>query len=299
MGAGHDHHHAPANLNRAFGVGIVLNLAFVAIEAFYGWSINSLALLADAGHNLSDVAGLLLAWVGAWAANLRPSTRYTYGWKRASIVAAVLNALLLLLAMGALAWEAIRRLATPQSTEGWTIIAVAGVGMVVNTATALLFMRDQGDDLNIRGAFLHMLADALVSFGVVLGGLLYLWQSWRWIDPVMSLAIAAVIVWGTWGLLRQSVHLLLDGVPERIDMQLVRQHLRALPGVVDVHDLHVWALGTSEVALSAHLVLGPTACDIAAVLRQAENTLHEQFNIRHATLQLEPASYAIHCNLHV
>ncbi|GAB3359518.1 MULTISPECIES: cation diffusion facilitator family transporter [Giesbergeria] len=302
MGAAHSHSshsHAPANFSRAFAIGIALNLAFVAIEAFYGWSINSLALLADAGHNLSDVAGLVLAWAGAWAAKLRPNNRHTYGWKRGSIVAAVLNALLLLLAMGALAWEAIDRLGTPQATEGWAIIAVAGVGIVINTATALLFMRGRATDLNIRGAFLHMVADALVSLGVVLGGGLYLWQGWSWIDPVMSLAIAVVIVWGTWDLLRQSVHLLLDGVPERIDTTAVRQHLLALPGVTDVHDLHVWALGTSEVALSAHVVLQSSQTDVTTILHQAEHLLHTHFDIHHATLQVEPPAYAQCCNLRV
>ena len=293
----HSHNHAQANFSRAFAIGIALNLAFVLVEAFYGWKINSLALLADAGHNLSDVAGLVLAWVGAWAAKLRPNTRHTYGWKRGSIVAAVLNALLLLVAMGALAWEALGRLGTPQATEGWTIMAVAGVGIVINTATALLFMRGQADDLNIRGAFLHMVADALVSLGVVLGGVLYLWQGWSWIDPVMSLAIAVVIVLGTWSLLRQSVHLLLDGVPERIDMAAVRQHLLALPGVAEVHDLHVWAMGTSEVALSAHVVLQSDQTDMTTVLHQAEHILHEHFDIRHATLQVEPPAYAQHCGL--
>lgn len=297
------HHHHPhtspvvGNFNRAFAIGIVLNMAFVAIEAFYGWKINSLALLADAGHNLSDVAGLVLAWAGAWAAKLRPNAQHTYGWKRASIVAAVLNALLLLVAMGALAWEAISRLGTPQATEGETIMVVAGVGIVINTATALLFMRGQAHDLNIRGAFLHMVADALVSLGVVLGGVLYLWQGWNWIDPVMSLAIAVVIVLGTWSLLRQSVHLLLDGVPERIDMVAVRQHLLALPGVAEVHDLHVWAMGTSEVALSAHVVLQSDQTDVTTVLHQAEHILHEHFDIRHATLQIEPPAYAQHCGL--
>lgn len=301
MSAGHNHNHnhshAPANLSRAFAIGIALNIAFVAIEAFYGWKINSLALLADAGHNLSDVAGLVLAWAAAWASKLRPNTRHTYGWKRSSIVAAVLNALLLLVAMGALAWEAIGRLGTPQATEGWTIMVVAGVGIVVNTATALLFMRGQANDLNIRGAFLHMVADALVSLGVVLGGVLYLWQGWSWIDPVMSLVIAVVIVLGTWGLLRQSVHLLLDGVPERIDMTGVRQHLLALPGVAEVHDLHVWAMGTSEVALSAHVVLQSDQTDVTTMLHQAEHILHEHFDIRHATLQVEPPAYAQHCGL--
>ena len=293
----HGHSHAPAEFNRAFAVGITLNLAFVAIEAFYGWKINSLALLADAGHNLSDVAGLVLAWGGALAGKLRPNARHTYGWKRASILAAFLNALLLLVAMGSLGWEAASRLQSPETTEGWTIIAVAGVGIVVNTATALMFMRGRKDDLNIRGAFVHMAADALVSLGVVVGGALYLWKGWGWIDPVMSLAIALIIVVGTWGLFRQSLHLLFDGVPESVDLAAVRQLLLALPGVDEVHDLHVWALGTAETILTAHMVLRDQDVDTQAVLRQAQQKLHHQFEIRHVTLQLESPDYAHRCGL--
>lgn len=299
MSAAHDHghSHAPASFNRAFAIGIALNLAFVAIEAWYGWKINSLALLADAGHNLSDVAGLVLAWGGALAGRLRPNARHTYGWKRASILAAFFNALLLLVAMGSLAWEAFHRLGTPEATEGWTIIAVAGVGIVVNTATALLFMRGRKGDLNIRGAFLHMAADALVSLGVVMGGALYLWQGWDWIDPVMSLVIAVVIVLGTWSLFRQSLHMLFDGVPEGIDMTAVRALLMALPGVAGVHDLHVWAMGTSDTALTAHLVLADPAADADALMQEAEHELHEHFEIRHVTLQLESPAFALQCRL--
>ena len=299
MSAGHDHahSHAPASFNRAFAIGIALNMAFVAIEAWYGWRINSLALLADAGHNLSDVAGLVLAWGGALAGKLRPNARHTYGWKRASILAAFFNALLLLVAMGSLAWEAFTRLGTPEATEGWTIMAVAGVGIVVNTATALMFMRGRKDDLNIRGAFLHMAADALVSLGVVIGGALYLWQGWAWIDPVMSLVIAVVIVLGTWNLFKQSLHMLFDGVPEGIDMVAVRALLVALPGVSDVHDLHVWAMGTSETALTAHIVLKAQGTNTSALLQEAEHELHEHFEIRHVTLQLELPAYAQLCGL--
>jgi cobalt-zinc-cadmium efflux system protein len=293
----HGHSHAPANFSRAFAVGIALNTVFVAVEAFYGWKINSLALLADAGHNLSDVAGLVLAWGGALAGKLRPDTRYTYGFKRASILAAFINAVLLLVAMGSLGWEAANRLHAPEATEGWTIMAVAGVGIVINTATALMFMRGGKDDLNIRGAFLHMAADALVSLGVVLGGALYLWQGWAWIDPVMSLIIAVVIVLGTWSLFRQSLHLLFDGVPAGVDLSAVRQLLQGLPEVADVHDLHVWAMGTSDTALTAHLVLAHQSADTNAVLHEAEHELHEHFEIRHVTLQLESPVYAQVCAL--
>jgi len=293
----HDHSHAPAAFNRAFAVGIALNLGFVAIEGFYGWQINSLALLADAGHNLSDVAGLLLAWGGALAGKLRPDARHTYGFKRASVLAAFVNAVLLLVAMGSLGWEALGRLQSPEPTQGWTIMAVAGVGIVVNTATALMFMRGRDSDMNIRGAFLHMAADALVSLGVVIGGALYLWQGWGWIDPVLSLAIAVVIVLGTWGLFRQSLHLLFDGVPAGIDLPAVRTVLLGLPGVTGVHDLHVWAMCPSEIALTAHLVLRDAAQDSAALLHEAEHRLQAQFAIAHVTLQLESAAYALQCAL--
>ena len=294
---GHGHSHAPVNFNRAFAIGIALNTIFVAIEAFYGWRVNSLALLADAGHNLSDVAGLVLAWGGALAVKLRPNARHTYGWKRATILAAFANALLLLLAMGGLAWEAIGRLMSGDVSlqeQGVTIMVVAGIGILINTATALLFMRG-GDDLNIRGAFLHMAADALVSAGVVVAGGLTLWMGWVWLDPVVSLLIAAVILWGTWSLFKQSLHLLFDGVPEGIDTVAVRKLLLGLPGVAAVHDLHVWAMGTSQIALTAHLVTSAT--DTAALLHEATEELHEHFEIRHVTLQLETPAYAQICTL--
>ncbi|TXT36818.1 MAG: cation efflux system protein CDF family [Comamonadaceae bacterium] len=295
-----EHSHAPANFNRAFAIGIGLNLAFVGIEAFYGWRVNSLALLADAAHNLSDVAGLVLAWVGTLALKWQPNTRHTYGWKRASILAAFANAVLLLLAMGGLAWEAIGRLMSEQvslQAQGVTIMVVAGIGIVINTATALLFMRGREHDLNIRGAFLHMAADALVSAGVVVAGALTLWRGWVWLDPVVSLVIAAVILWGTWGLFKQSLHLLFDGVPEGVDMVQVRKLLLGLPGVADVHDLHVWAMGTSDIALTAHLVTQPEGADTSALLHEAEHTLHAHFEIRHVTLQLESPAYAQQCSL--
>ena len=293
----HGHSHTPADFSSAFAIGIALNIAFVAIEAWYGFKVNSLALLADAGHNLSDVAGLVLAWGGALAGRLRPTARHTYGWQRASILAAFFNALLLLVAMGSLAWEAVGRLGTPEASQGWTIIAVAGIGIVVNTATALLFMRGRKDDLNIRGAFLHMAGDALVSLGVVMGGALYLWQGWAWIDPVMSLAIAVVIVAGTWSLFKQSLHMLFDGVPDQVDLARVRKLLLQLRGVDDVHDLHVWAMGTSQIALTAHVVLSAQGTDADAVLQDAEHELHEHFEIRHVTLQVESAAYAQSCAL--
>jgi cobalt-zinc-cadmium efflux system protein len=294
MIAGHDHSHAPANFNAAFGIGIGLNIAFVAIEAFYGWKVDSLALLADAGHNLSDVIGLVLAWGGALAGRLRPDARHTYGWKRASILAAFINALLLLVAMGSLAWEAAHRLQSPAPIEGVTIMVVAGIGIVVNTATALLFMPGSQEDLNVRGAFLHMAADALVSAGVVVAGGLALWFGWHWLDPVVSLIIAAVIVVGTWSLFRQSLHLLFDGVPDSVDLSAVHALLAGLPGVAQVTDLHVWAMGTSETALTAHLVM-PAGGGDDAFLANATEELHAHFEIRHVTLQVTRASLGNGC----
>jgi len=293
----HDHDHAPASFNRAFAVGIVLNLAFVGIEAFYGWRVNSLALLADAVHNLSDVAGLVLAWGGALAIRLVPDARHTYGWKRATILAAFANALLLLVAMGGLAWEAIGRLMSHEVSlqeQGVTIMLVAGIGIVVNTATALLFMRGREHDLNIRGAFLHMAADALVSAGVVVAGALTLWQGWTWLDPVVSLGIAAVILWGTWDLFKQSLHMLFDGVPAHIDPQAVHDCLAALPGVNQVHDLHIWAMGTSHVALTAHLVMPQGQADDAFLLDATEQ-LHKRFEITHVTLQVVKEPFTVSC----
>ena len=291
--AGHGHHghahHTPANFDRAFAIGISLNIAFVAIEAFYGWKVNSLALLADAGHNLGDVAGLVLAWGGALAGKMRPDARYTYGWKRASILAAFANALLLLVAMGSLAWEAIGRLSAPQPVPGVTVMVVAAIGIAVNLGTALLFMRGgkaggEGD-INIRGAFLHMAGDALVSAGVVVAGGLALWFGLTWLDPIASLAIAVLIVVGTWGLFRQSLHMMFDGVPAHIDLHAVRGELQSMPGVARVHDLHVWAAGTTETVLTAHLVM-PSGHPDDAFFASATQRLRERFRIGHVTIQI-------------
>jgi cobalt-zinc-cadmium efflux system protein len=293
----HGHSHAPASFNRAFAIGIVLNLLFVAIESFYGWRVNSLALLADAGHNLSDVAGLVLAWGGVLAIQLKPNARHTYGWKRATILGAFANALLLLVAMGGLAWEAVGRLLSPQAAvqaQGVTIMVVAGIGIVINTATALLFMRGSQGDLNIRGAFLHMAGDALVSAGVVVAGALALWMGWSWLDPVVSLLIAGIIVLGTWGLFKQSLHLLFDGVPDSVDPAAVRDYLAALPGVSRVHDLHIWAVGTSHIALTAVLVMPQGHAD-DAFLQAASEHLRARFGITHSTIQVVQAPFTEPC----
>lgn len=291
----HSHDHAPADFGRAFAIGIALNVGFVVIEAWYGWRAGSLALLADAGHNLSDVGGLVLAWAAVGAARLRPSSRHTYGWRRGSILASFANATVLLIAMGSLAWEAIARLKSPAPVDAVTVMAVAGCGVVINAATAWLFLSGSRQDLNIRGAFLHMAADALVSAGVVVAGGVYLWKGWSWIDPVVSLLIAGVIVVLTWSLFRQSLHLLFDGVPEGIDIEAVRRCLQDLPGVVSVHDLHVWALGTADTALTAHLVVEEAAPGDDRLLDLAMAMLHDRFDILHASLQRETSAFANRC----
>ena len=280
------HDHTPADYGPAFAIGVVLNIIFVAVEAGYGWWANSLALLADAGHNLSDVLGLLIAWGGYALAKVAPSRDRTYGWRGSTILAAMFNALLLLIAVGAIAWEAIGRFATPSEVPAIVVIAVAGVGVVINTITAMLFMRGRENDLNIRGAYLHMAADALLSLGVVVAGILIAWTGWMWIDPMTSLAIAFVILIGTWGLLKESVNLALHAVPEGVDINAVEQFLKQIPGVTQVHDLHIWAMSTTEVAMTAHLVK-PSGANDDELLRETAESLHHRFNIGHTTIQIE------------
>jgi cobalt-zinc-cadmium efflux system protein len=288
------HSHAPANFGRAFAIGIALNTGFVVIEAIFGVLADSLALVADAGHNLSDVAGLLLAWGASVLVRRRPTLRRTYGLRRSSILAALANAVFLLIAIGAIAWEALGRFAHPQPVAGGTVIWVALIGVGINTVTALLFMAGRKDDLNIRGAFLHMAADAGVSLGVVLAGLAILLTGWLWLDPVVSLLIVAVIFVGTWGLLRDSVNLALDAVPEGIDTAAVAGYLGDLPGVTEVHDLHIWAMSTTETALTAHLVI-PDAHDTDALMARICGEIHDRFGIEHATLQIERGDPAHPC----
>ncbi|HEY9725923.1 MAG TPA: cation diffusion facilitator family transporter [Chroococcales cyanobacterium] len=295
---GHQHHghsHAPANYNRAFVVGIALNVGFVGVEAVFGILTNSLALIADAGHNLSDVLGLVLAFVASWLVRRRPTQRYTYGFRRSSILAALLNAIFLLIAMGAIAWEAIKRFNHPPAISGSTVIGVALVGIVINGITALMFMSGRERDLNIKGAFLHMAADALVSLGVVLAGIAILTTGWLWFDPVVSLIIVSVIVVGTWNLLRDSVNLALDAVPEGIEPSAVRTYLEELPGVVEVHDLHIWAMSTTETALTAHLVM-LTGNPGDAFLSRISMELHDNFGIEHTTIQVEMGNFLRPCD---
>jgi cobalt-zinc-cadmium efflux system protein len=282
---GHGHSHAPGDFGNAFLIGILLNTAFVALEAIYGWLSGSMALIADAGHNLSDVLALLLAWGASAAAKRPPSERFTYGFKSSTILAALLNAGLLLIAIGAILFETLHRIAEPATVQGETMAIVAGIGIVINAGTAALFMRGQ-HDINIRGAFLHMAADALVSLGVVIAGLAIIWTGERWIDPAVSLAIVLVIAWGTWGLLKDSVAMSMLAVPKGISETEVRRYLAALPGVEALHDLHIWPMSTTETALTVHLVM-PGGHPGDAFLAEAAQELEHHHRIGHATFQIE------------
>ena len=288
---GHDHHHhghdhEAADFGRAFAIGIGLNAVFVVVEAGCGFYADSLALLTDAGHNLGDVLGLVVAWGASRLSQWQPTPRFTFGFRKSSVLAALLNALFLLVSIGAISWEAVGRLREPAQVQSATMIAVAAVGIVINTATALLFMRGRKGDLNIRGAFLHMLADAAVSAGVVVAGLLIAWTGAMVIDPLVSLAIAGVILAGTWSLFRESVSLALDAVPPAVDAAAVEAYLKGLPEVREVHHLHIWGLSTTDVAMTAHVVLADPALN-NGLLARIHDELHERFGIEHATIQLE------------
>lgn len=292
----HEHGHAPANFGRAFAIGIALNLAYLLAEAGFGVAANSLALISDAAHNLSDVLALGAAWGAAILAARRPSGRYTYGLRRTSIFAAVGNAVALLIVTGGVAWEAIMRLLAPEPTHGLTVIVVAAVGIAVNGGTALLFLSGRKGDLNIRGAFQHMAADALIAFGVVVAGAAILATGWQWLDPLAGLIVSVVIVAGTWSLLREAVSLSLDAVPEGIDRAAVKAYLVALPGVIEVHDLHIWGLSTTETALTAHLICADTTGN-DTLLPKVCSEIRQRFGIGHATIQLETEELARQCAL--
>ncbi|MET0676518.1 MAG: cation diffusion facilitator family transporter [Bradyrhizobium sp.] len=279
------HSHAPDSFGTAFAIGASLNAGFVIAELIFGYAANSLALISDAVHNLSDVIALLLAWGAAWLAQKRPTQRHTYGYRRASILAALFNAGLLLVAVGGIVVEAVNRFSQPEPLAGWTVVVVAAIGVAINGFTALLFMRGRHGDLNIRGAYLHMVADAGVSLGVVVAALVIMVTGWLWLDPAISLVISAVVFWSGWGLARDSVNLALDGVPRGIELVEVRDYLAGLEGVAEVHDLHVWAMSTNETALTAHLVR-PGGTDDAFLHRVCEELSH-RFNIHHPTLQIE------------
>jgi cobalt-zinc-cadmium efflux system protein len=282
--SGHAHHHD--DFTRAFALGILLNVAIVVVQLAYGFLANSMALIADGGHNLSDVLGLMVAWAGAMMAKRSPSRRFTYGLKKASILAALINALILLVAVGAIAGEAVRRLFHPAAADAHVIIWVAAASIAVNLATALLFARGRAHDLNVRAAFLHMAADAAVSAAVVVAGFLILWTGRQWFDPLASIVVAIVILWGSVGLMKESVGMSLMGVPSGIQLDEVEAELSRIDGVETVHDLHIWPLSTTETALTAHLV-APNAGSTDVLLRTAKVMLHDRFAIEHCTVQIE------------
>jgi cobalt-zinc-cadmium efflux system protein len=282
----HNHDHVHTDHNAAFGLGIALNMIYIVAEVVFGLLVNSLALLADAGHNVSDVLGLAIAWAAHYLGQLPPTERRTYGWRSTSILAALTNAIILLIAVGAIVWEAIRRFSVPESTNPSTVMWVAGIGVVVNAVTAMLFLRGRRDDLNIRGAFLHMAADAGVSLGVVAAGAAIYATGWQWLDPAVSLLIAAVILISTWELARESIDLALHAVPRGIDPRQVEAALANLPGVECVHDLHIWAMSTTETALTAHLLI-PEVTNDDELLATAAAMCRKRFDIHHVTLQIE------------
>lgn len=292
---GHDHSHTQSqDFNAAFAIGIALNVAYVLFEIVFGVIGHSLALLADAGHNVSDVLGLLLAWCAIYLTKTRATPRRTYGLGRSSILAALANAILLLVVVGGITWEAIRRFSEPGEVGGRTVMIVAALGIVMNGVTALLFVRGRKQDLNIKGAFLHMAADTAVSAGVVIAGLIIIMTGWHWVDPVTSLAINAVIIWGTWGLLRHSLAMALDLVPANVDPTAVRSYLETLGGVTAVHDLHIWPLSTTRIALTVHLEM-PDGAAGDEFLQSVCEHLHRTFGIEHSTIQIEKNANA--CSL--
>lgn len=297
-GHSHGHHHAlPSDHGRAFALAIGINTLFVVIEFVYGFIANSTALMADAGHNLSDVLGLALAWGAAVLAKRAPSKHFTYGLRGSSIVAALLNALLLMLACGAIAWEAVQRFSAPPAVAGMTVSVVAAIGVAINAFSAWLFMSGSKGDLNIRGAYQHMAADAAISLGVVVSGIIIMYTGWTWLDPAVSLAIVALIVVSTWSLLRESVQLVLAGVPPSIDSAEVSAFLGKQDGVSGVHDLHIWAMSTTETALTAHLVM-PGGYPGDARVDAIAASLRDDFKIAHCTLQVEEGTTNHDCALH-
>jgi cobalt-zinc-cadmium efflux system protein len=295
-GSSHGHHHGPVRHDRAFAIGVALNGGFVIAEVVFGLTANSMALLSDAAHNLGDVLALLLAWGAAWLGRRPPSARRTYGWGRSSVLASLVNAMVLLIGVGAIAVEAIHRLLAPEPVAEVTVMIVAAAGILVNGGSALLFMRDRAGDLNIRAQFIHLMGDAIVSAGVVVAAVVIRATGWLWLDPMVSLAIGIVIAAATWGLLRDSIDLAMDAVPGGVARSDVHDYLAALPGVAEVHDLHIWGLSTTEIALTAHLV-----CDDVASgernLHDLQAELQQRFGIGHATLQIETDTDAALCRL--
>ena len=285
-GHGHGgHSHGPLTFDRAFAIGITLNIAFVVVEFGLGFMAHSVALMADAGHNLSDVLGLSIAWAGATLARREASKRFTYGLKASTILAALINALLLLMAMGAIVLEAVMRIGDPAPVKGAVVVVVAAAGILVNAISAWLFARGQKSDINLRGAYLHMAADATVSAGVMLAGVAIWFSGLEWIDPVVSIIVSAIIFWQTWGLLRETIEMSLNAVPRGIDYDEVKSALAAMPGVTATHDLHIWPMSTTETVLTAHLVLGSDPSP--SFIGDAAKMLHDRFGIGHTTIQIE------------
>jgi cobalt-zinc-cadmium efflux system protein len=292
--SGHNHGHSHGNkYNKAFAIGIGLNVIFIVVEVFYGLVANSSALLADAGHNASDVLGLVFAWFAIWMASRKPKGRYTYGFKKTTILISVLNAFLLFGAVVAIGWDAIGKFKNPEPVAGTQVMIVAGIGVVINTITALMFFKGQKDDLNIKGAFLHMAADAGVSLGVVISGLLIVKTGLQWIDPIMSFIIILVILWGTWRLFIESIRLALDAVPASLNIEEVKTAILQVSGVKGIHDLHLCALSTNENALSVHVIISNDKHD--SMLNDLQNTLSERFDIEHATIQIEQDHGNLNC----
>lgn len=292
----HDHSHGIGNHNRSFAIGVILNIVFVAVEAGYGLFSDSLALIADAGHNLSDVVSLLLAWGASMLARKAATEKRTYGFRKATVMASLASAILLLVALGGIAWEGIGRFFNPKPIEGMTVIVVAAIGVVVNTLTALLFVKGQEHDLNIKAAFLHMAADAGVSLGVVVAGIFIIVKGWIWIDPVVSLVIVAVILVGTWGLLLDSINYAMDAVPDSIDIPAIRNYLMSFDHINSIHDLHVWPLSTTEIALTVHIVVNDDPLD-NNFLQNLQQNLHDNFRIDHSTIQIETSMGKNSCML--
>ncbi|MBA2610746.1 MAG: cation transporter [Bacteroidetes bacterium] len=293
----HDHHHshaAPTNNTTAFVVGIILNSAFVFIEAIAGLYTHSMSLLADAGHNLSDVAGLALALFATKLVSKKTSNQFSFGYRQSTVLAAFLNACILLVSLGAVAYEAIMRITEPHPIEGGIVAVVAGIGIIVNSVTALMFMKDSERDINTKGAYLHMASDALISLGVVIAGMVIIYTKWYWLDSVVSLVLVAVVIFGTWSLMKESLRLTLNGVPKDIDINEVKKYFLGLNGVTDVHDLHIWAISTTETALTVHLII-PELSENDLIYESIKEELHHKFNISHSTIQIERNKGQFHC----
>ncbi|MUP39604.1 MULTISPECIES: cation diffusion facilitator family transporter [Labilibaculum] len=294
MAHNHSHTHShKSNYNKAFSIGVSLNILFVLVEVFYGLIANSSALLADAGHNASDVLSLIFAWFAIWLATKKPKGRFTYGFKKTTILISVLNAFLLFGAVIAIAWDAIGQFKNPEPVAGAQVMIVAGIGVLINTITALMFLKGQKDDLNIKGAFLHMAADAGVSLGVVISGLLIVKTGLNWIDPIMSFIIILVIMWSTWKLFIESIRLALDAVPKNIELDEVKSTILNQNGVEGLHDIHIWAMSTTENALSAHLIAPNSNPD--QLLKDIQDILSKKYNINHLTLQIEKEDIQLNC----